>query len=198
MQFLVRRLHPTCRSQPERERRTTKRVGWNAGGRPQATSCRCCKLLSTSLPLPLHLLDLSPRPWLRSIFSTYALSTTRSRPLWNACISVKAVLSGLTFLPLPSGRNVRGMTVGESESELCRERLPGRGRRVKRFAKNVSRNHVGLPALYITSFLHFFSAIIIAGRSSFESRAPGSRLVAVRSHERKASPYVSDGSVFCP
>jgi hypothetical protein len=60
-------------------------------------------------------------------------------------MAVIAELSGLTFLPLPSGRNVRGMTVGEGESELCRESLPGRGRRVKRFPKNDSRSHVVAP-----------------------------------------------------
>jgi hypothetical protein len=39
---------------------------------------------------------------------------------------VTAEHSGPTSLPSPFGRNVRGMTVGESESELCREKLPGR------------------------------------------------------------------------
>jgi len=49
------------------------------------------------------------------------------------------------------------MTVGESKGELGRERLPGRGRRVERFLKNVSCNLVGLPALCLTFFSIFIS-----------------------------------------
>ncbi len=129
-----------------------------------------------------NFLTFPPRPWLRSMFLTCVLNTTRSRPLWNAYRPVAAGLSGLISSPLPSGKNVRETTVGESERG--RERLPARGKRAKGFLKHGSCNHVGSLSYVLHSSPHFYQQL--AGRSSFEFRALGSHLVAIRSHERKA------------
>jgi hypothetical protein len=79
----------------------------------------------------------------RSTSLTYALNTIRSRLSWNACRLDAALPSGLTFLLLPSDRNVSGMSIGESKSEQGRGRLRRRKRGQERFLLPVSWDSVG-------------------------------------------------------
>ncbi len=79
----------------------------------------------------------------RSMSLTYAPNMIRYHLSWNACRLDAARPSGLIFLPLPSGRNVSGMSVDESKSEQGRRKLRRRIRGQKRFLLPVSWDSVG-------------------------------------------------------
>ena len=152
--------YPTCWSQPKREGRATERVGQNAGGGSCTASSDCCKFSSRMAFLTRIVLK---RVIDRNMSLTCALNTTRYHPLWSACKPDAVRHSGLTSLPLPFGRNVSGMSAGESKSGQGKGSLL---RRIQeRFPTQVSWDSVGLTW---TTSRHPTFYRYLAGRSLCE------------------------------